>query len=371
MQLELESGEQKQKDGCSISPGYLFHDFMPNIESPMRSFSRRLTMFSLGYTSASVWIAALGRHVIGPRFFTDRPRDFCPSRHLRYEQITPYYRGTWAKSILQMMVPEFARFSLTVDGVSVSIATVQAPGDSNLTPIVCLHGFGSTKEDYYDIAHYPDLQQRPFLAYDAPGCGESNCADLSRISIPFLVRTAEAVLDRAGVAACHLIGHSMGGLTALYLAKRAPDRVRSFVNIEGNLAPEDCFLSRQIVSHGGDHDPEEFFDRFVERTRRAPAYSNALYAASLRHKVRAGAVPGIFTSMVQLSDEEDLMGVFLGLPFPRMFIYGELNSGLSYLPRLQENGVELAEIPYCGHFPMYSNPPAMYGRLEEFYKHMS
>lgn len=30
MRLELESGERKQKDGCSISPGYLFHDFMPN-----------------------------------------------------------------------------------------------------------------------------------------------------------------------------------------------------------------------------------------------------------------------------------------------------------------------------------------------------
>jgi pimeloyl-ACP methyl ester carboxylesterase len=40
----------------------------------------------------------------------------------------------------------------------------------------------------------------------------------------------------------------MGGLTALLLAHRYPDRVLSFVDIKGNLAPEDCFLSRQIFS---------------------------------------------------------------------------------------------------------------------------
>ncbi|WP_399476426.1 hypothetical protein [Streptomyces sp. TRM68367] len=41
----------------------------------------------------------------------------------------------------------------------------------------------------------------------------------------------------------------MGGLTALLLGHQQPDRVLSFVDIEGNVAPEDCFLSRQIVTH--------------------------------------------------------------------------------------------------------------------------
>ena len=45
----------------------------------------------------------------------------------------------------------------------------------------------------------------------------------------------------------HLIGHSMGGLTALILGDEHPGRVSSFINIEGNVSPEDCFLSRQVV----------------------------------------------------------------------------------------------------------------------------
>ncbi len=86
----------------------------------------------------------------------------------------------------------------------------------------------------------PGFRERPFLAYDAPGCGESSCEDLSKLSIPFLVDTAKALLRKAGIERFHLVGHSMGGLTALLLAHQDRDRVLSFVDIEGNVAPEDC-----------------------------------------------------------------------------------------------------------------------------------
>lgn len=255
------------------------------------------------------------------------------------------------------------RLDVRVDGVDLSVSASHRDGTG--TPVVFLHGFGSTKEDYADVAFHPAFAGRPFLAYDAPGCGETACEDLSRISIPFLVRTAQAVLDRAGILRFHLVGHSMGGLTALMLAHQEPDRVLSFVDIEGNVAPEDCFLSRQILTHPSD-DAERFLADFTERAHRAPQFASALYAASLRHKVRSGAVRGIFESMVDLSDHGDLMTKFLSLSFPRMFLYGEQNSSLSYLTKLAANGVELAEIAQSGHWPMYSNPVAMWERIADF-----
>jgi pimeloyl-ACP methyl ester carboxylesterase len=258
----------------------------------------------------------------------------------------------------------YERLDLHVHGVGLEIATARRGGD--LAPIVFLHGFGSTKEDYVDLASHPGFRERPFLAYDAPGCGESSCEDLSTLSIPFLVGTAKAILREAGIERFHLVGHSMGALTALMLAHQDPDRVLSFVDIEGNVAPEDCFLSRQVVTHAAD-DADSFFDAFIERTRRSPFFSSALYAVSLRHKVRPGAVRGIFESMVDLSDHGDLMTKFLSLPCPRMFVYGEQNASLSYLPTLAAHGVELAEIPHSGHFPMYSNPVAMWTRIADFH----
>ena len=59
--------------------------------------------------------------------------------------------------------------------------------------------------------------------------------------------------------------------------------------------------------------------------------------------------------MVDLSDNGHLLQRFLRLPFPRMFMYGEQNRRLSYLPTLADGGVELAEISESGHWPMYSN----------------
>jgi len=79
-------------------------------------------------------------------------------------------------------------------------------------------GGGSTKEDYVDFVHHPAFAGRPFLAYDAPGCGETTCSDVSKLSIPFLLATARAVLDALDVERLHLVGHSMGGLTAPTLA---------------------------------------------------------------------------------------------------------------------------------------------------------
>lgn len=251
----------------------------------------------------------------------------------------------------------YEQLGLSVEGVGLEVAVVRRDGGAD--PVVFLHGFGSTKEDYADFAG------RPFLAYDAPGCGETVCADLSGISVPFLVRTAQAVLERAGIGRFHLVGHSMGGLTGLLLARREPERVLSFVDIEGNLAPEDCFLSRQIVTHPA-YDDERFLDGLAERARRSAETSSALYATGLRHKVRPGAVRGIFESMVALSDHDDLLTAFLALPFPRMFMYGAEHSHLSYLPKLAANGVELAEIPHSGHWPMYANPVAMWERITRF-----
>jgi pimeloyl-ACP methyl ester carboxylesterase len=166
------------------------------------------------------------------------------------------------------------------------------------------------------------------------------------------------LLDRAPGLRCE---RPQGAL----LAHDYPDRLISFVNIKANLAPEDCFLSRQIFDYAAD-DAERFLDDFAERTYSAPDFSNALYASSIHSKVRAEAVRGIFESMVDLSDNGDLMAKFVALRCRKMFMYGHEYAKLSYLAQLRSNAVRLAEIADCGHFPMYSNPPAMWREIADF-----
>ncbi len=259
------------------------------------------------------------------------------------------------------MKEEFIDFE--VGGAALRIATMTREGQR--APIVFLHGFGSTKEDYADIARYPQFDDHSVIAFDAPGCGVSECTDLSVISIPFLHQVAERVVIHFGASKFHIVGHSMGGLTALLLAHSKPSSVLSFTNIEGNLHPEDCFLSRQIIEHTDD-DSEQFMASFVARTRGARGYSCGLFASGLPYKVRARAVAPIFRSMVKLTDHEKLLDKFLELPLPRMFMYGDDNRSLSYLGRLQNHDVQLAEIQHCGHFPMYANPLSMWNHIGAF-----
>ncbi|QFR01149.1 alpha/beta fold hydrolase [Streptomyces phaeolivaceus] len=249
---------------------------------------------------------------------------------------------------------------LTAHGTRVEVSALYRPGTG--TPLVFLHGFGATKEDYADVVHQPALADRPVLAYDAPGCGASTRADLDALSVPFLVEVARQVLRARRIDRFHVVGHSMGGLTAPLLADADPARIVSFTDIEGNLAPEDRLLSRQIVTHADD-DPDTFLARFAARVGASRHHGSALYASALPHKVRAGAVRGIFASMVDLSDHGALLDRFLALPMPRTFMYGERNTSLSYLPALAEHGVEPAEISPCARFPMYSNAPETWSRI--------
>ena len=256
--------------------------------------------------------------------------------------------------------------ALDVDGVALRVAAMHREG--RRTPLVFLHGFGSTKEDYADAARHPQFDDRRIIAFDAPGCGQTDCADLSAISIPFLRRTAELVLAHFGVERFHLVGHSMGGLTALMLASECGDSVVSFANIEGNVAPEDCFLSRQILDYPAE-DSEAFMSAFVERAWQSDAISSPLYAAALPYKVRPDAVAPIFRSMVEISEEDELMATFTGLPCAKMFVFGDQNRSLSYLGTLMKRGVQLAEIERSGHWPMYANAPALWTRLGAFIDH--
>ncbi|KAM5517514.1 alpha beta hydrolase protein [Fusarium oxysporum f. sp. phaseoli] len=252
---------------------------------------------------------------------------------------------------------------LRIDDLSFNLSTIRRDGP--LVPIFFLHGFGGTKADYVDISLNPLFTGRLFLAYNSPGSGESIMSDLSQLSMPLLVSIAEQVPEQFNITHHHLVGHSMRGLVSNLLAQRQPSSVSSFINIKGNLAPKDCFLSRQVLHYPSD-DAEAFVNEFIERTRQSPLYGNGLYAACFRSKVQAAVVRPTFESMVDCTDNGRLLEAFENFTFPRMYMFGEQYASLSYMPRLVKAGVELAEIPHSGHFVMYSNPVAMWERISQF-----
>lgn len=101
-----------------------------------------------------------------------------------------------------------------------------AGGQPNEPPIVLLHGATLRSEDWENI--FPRLATRyRVIAYDARGHGKS--ARAGAYTLPELAADAIRVLREIAKAPAIVIGHSLGGATALVAAAREPSLVKALV----------------------------------------------------------------------------------------------------------------------------------------------
>ncbi len=98
-------------------------------------------------------------------------------------------------------------------------------------PLVMLHAATSTGHETY-AAQIPALAAR-FRLYlpDARGHGRTRWDVADGFEADWLVDDVFAFADVLDLQTFHLVGYSMGGMTALGTAVRAPDRVRTLVAV--------------------------------------------------------------------------------------------------------------------------------------------
>jgi len=92
-------------------------------------------------------------------------------------------------------------------------------------PLLLVHGFGGAAWNFDELA--PLLPGRRLLIPDLPGHGGS--APLPAPSLSAFADVLGDVLDAEGVEQADVFGHSLGGVVALRLAARHPERVRRLV----------------------------------------------------------------------------------------------------------------------------------------------
>ncbi|WP_341990107.1 pyrimidine utilization protein D [Azorhizobium sp. AG788] len=80
------------------------------------------------------------------------------------------------------------------------------------------------------------------ILYDHAGTGRS-ARDVGPRSIAEMARDITRVLDAAGIADAHVVGHAIGGIVGMELALAAPERVRSLTVVNG-WGKADAFLRR-------------------------------------------------------------------------------------------------------------------------------
>jgi pimeloyl-ACP methyl ester carboxylesterase len=232
---------------------------------------------------------------------------------------------------------------------------------------VYLHGLGSTKDDFLEAFESPSFSDSTLLAFDFPGSGESSYPEELELAMPDLVEITAELIRQLGLEDITLIGHSMGGLVGLLYADAYPERVRRFINIEGNLAPEDCgVFSRRSSEYPSRVNPHKYFERVVDATAASEQAGYRAFARGFRSQVKPQAFFDYCRSIVAYSDYQPLLDRFTALRAQTLFIHGEENSALTYLPRLRQEGVAIASIAASSHFPVITNPSQLFQTIAAF-----
>ena len=93
--------------------------------------------------------------------------------------------------------------------------------------LLLIHGLGSYLPAWKMNIDELSSEYR-VIALDLPGYGKSS-KSADQHTIPFFAETIIQLLDELDIAQTSVVGHSMGGQIALYLAAHSPDRVEKLI----------------------------------------------------------------------------------------------------------------------------------------------
>jgi pimeloyl-ACP methyl ester carboxylesterase len=122
-----------------------------------------------------------------------------------------------------------------VDIRGTAVHTLRAGDDRDGMPSLLIHGLGGAAVNWLEVL--PSLAEHgPVLAMDLPGFGrtEPPSARASRVGVN--ARFVRALLDHLGWDEVEVHGVSMGGLLAVLLAHREPERVARLVLVSPALS---------------------------------------------------------------------------------------------------------------------------------------
>lgn len=138
----------------------------------------------------------------------------------------------WADSAPERPPAEVAARASATHGISLT-----RRGSGVGVPFVLLHGFGADGFSWQPLLAALGADH-PAVLLDLPGHGRSPATNDAGSFEDLAFAVAQA-LDEAGIEACHLVGHSLGGGVAIALAETGRLAVRSLTLIApAGLGPE-------------------------------------------------------------------------------------------------------------------------------------
>lgn len=261
--------------------------------------------------------------------------------------------------------------------ISTSGLKYAASGDSDRPAVVFVHGFLGSSADWKDAMSA--LGDRVLcIAVDLPGHGASLGLPPEAYTFEGAAHRVLGVLDDLGRERATLVGYSMGGRLALYLALRHPERCAG--------------LFLESASPGLEHEKERATRRAAdaERALRLETedleeflhdwYRQPLFASLSRDdeslqrtiETRLRNDPAELAKSLRgmgTGDQPPLWQELAGLRAPALAVAGELDEKFVALSRRMEDSnprIRTAVVPGVGHNVRVEAPEAYLALLKEY-----
>lgn len=255
-------------------------------------------------------------------------------------------------------------------------------GSDKNPPLVLIHGLDSAQFTFGCVVNQLAERYR-VITYDQRGHGRTAARGVN-YSSTVLARDLKSLLDHLGISSAHILGHSMGGRTAMQFAALYPETTRSVViedmdmqsRLDGSL---EIYTQNALIIKNAL--PERFESREALAAALAPLFGPEQATTLAEERARQDPADGSFmlefrpyVSLLYGSqgNSEDFGSAMQTIRAPVLFLVADPQVGTAMseegLAHIHANlpHAEVVMVPGAGHSIHWTKTPEFLNTIGEF-----
>lgn len=238
--------------------------------------------------------------------------------------------------------------------------------------VVLIHGFGEDSQIWENIAAGLEKDYHLIIP-DLPGSGKA-IEDIDGITMENMAEFIKALLDKENIAACSMIGHSMGGYITLAFAEKYPEMLNRF-GLFHSTAFADSDEKKEarkknidfIHRHGSGKFQEQSVPKLFSKETND---KNPAIIRTIIDRYRNFSPDSLVHYTAAMMNRADRIHVLKSFPKPVLFIMGEHDTAVPLEQGLKQCSVPEFSYIYIatrsGHMGMLEEPEFCVNAVTEF-----
>ena len=242
-------------------------------------------------------------------------------------------------------------------------------------PVVMLHGYPNDHSTWNPII--PDLEKRYALILpDLPGAGKSDFLSVE-MSIEDMAFEVNEIFEKEKIEKALIVGHSMGGYTALNFAKHFPQKVAGLSLVHSSAFPDsdEKKLNRAkaiaLIEKGALE--KKAFLKGMAYNLTGPQYKSAYpeFSATIVNNGLSLTTEALVTFYKAIQNRPDRTDILHQVPFPIQWIIGTDDKASTMEDMLAQSHLakinDVVVYEHCGHMSMFESPEQLLSDLIRFF----